>query len=58
MLRRLAESGGLSMRVAAVVPAESAAEAHEGIAAGGVRGRIVLTFICDQVQVLAVAHRT
>ncbi len=43
-LRDLAESGQLSLRVAATMPAEDVAHAHRLIEAGGVRGRPVLTF--------------
>ena len=39
-----AEDGTLSLRVAQVLPAEQAAEAHRLLAAGGVRGRLVLDF--------------
>ncbi|MGW0580754.1 NADP-dependent oxidoreductase [Streptomyces sp. NPDC002920] len=43
-LRGRAEKGELSMRVAAEYPASQAAEAHRRFEAGGVRGRLVLTF--------------
>ncbi|PVZ12073.1 NADP-dependent oxidoreductase [Actinomycetospora cinnamomea] len=43
-LRRQVEEGVLTMRVADTVPAEKAAEAHRRLEAGGVRGRLVLTF--------------
>jgi NADPH2:quinone reductase len=43
-LRKLAESGVLTLRVARVLPAEQAAEAHRILEAGGVRGRIILDF--------------
>ena len=43
-LRNLAEQGGLTLRVAATLPAERAAEAHRLLEAGGVRGRLVLEF--------------
>lgn len=43
-LRKLAEEHVLTLRVAAVLPAARAAEAHRRLAAGGVRGRIVLNF--------------
>ena len=43
-LRDLADAGRLSLRVASTLPAERAAEAHRILAAGGVRGRLVLTF--------------
>lgn len=43
-LRLLAESGGLTTRVADTYPAEQAARAHTRLEAGGVRGRLVLTF--------------
>jgi NADPH2:quinone reductase len=43
-LRRAAEDGALTPRVADVLPAEKAADAHRRVEAGGVRGRIVLTF--------------
>ena len=43
-LARLVEEGKLELRVADRLPPERAAEAHERLAAGGVRGRLVLTF--------------
>lgn len=43
-LRELAETGVLELRVADVVPAKEAGAAHERLAAGGVRGRLVLDF--------------
>ncbi len=43
-LRRLAEHGVLTPRVTEVLPVERAAEAHRRMDAGGLRGRIVLTF--------------
>ncbi|WP_461000881.1 NADP-dependent oxidoreductase [Streptomonospora sediminis] len=43
-LRKQAESGVLSMRVARTFPADQAAEAHRLLEAGGVRGRLVLEF--------------
>ncbi|MEU6603025.1 quinone oxidoreductase family protein [Streptomyces flaveolus] len=43
-LRALAEEGRISLRVAAEYPAAQAAEAHRRFEAGGVRGRLVLTF--------------
>ena len=43
-LGRAVEDGELTPRVADVLPAEKAAEAHRRIEAGGTRGRIVLTF--------------
>ena len=43
-LRDLAEDGTLSLRVADVMPARYAAEARRRLAAGGIRGRIVLDF--------------
>jgi NADPH:quinone reductase-like Zn-dependent oxidoreductase len=43
-LRRQAEEGALTPRVADTIPAEKAAEAHRRLEAGGVRGRLVLTF--------------
>ena len=43
-LRQQAEDGVLTLRVADVLPAEQAAEAHRRLARGGVRGRLVLTF--------------
>lgn len=43
-LRRQAEEGVLTLRVADTIPAEKAAEAHRRLEAGGVRGRLVLTF--------------
>jgi NADPH2:quinone reductase len=43
-LRAQAEDGTLTLRVARTFPAEQAAEAHRVLEAGGVRGRLVLTF--------------
>lgn len=43
-LRGLVEDGTITLRVARTLPAGEAAEAHRALAAGGVRGRIVLTF--------------
>lgn len=43
-LARLAAEGVLTLRVAATVPADDVAEAHRRLEAGGVRGRLVLTF--------------
>jgi len=43
-LREQAEAGVLALRVAATFPAEQEAEAHRRLEAGGVRGRLVLTF--------------
>ncbi len=43
-LRSQAEAGILTLRVAEVLPAKEAAEAHRRFAAGGVRGRLVLDF--------------
>ena len=43
-LRSQVESGVLSLRVADVLPAKDAAEAHQRLAAGGARGRLVLDF--------------
>lgn len=43
-LRRQAEDGQITLRVAEVFPAEQAAEAHRLLDAGGVRGRLILTF--------------
>jgi NADPH:quinone reductase-like Zn-dependent oxidoreductase len=43
-LRRFTEDGLLVLRVADVLPVAQAAEAHRRLEAGGVRGRIVLTF--------------
>src|SRR3954454_3786776 len=43
-LRRQVEEGLLTLRVARTFPAEEAAEAHRLLEAGGVRGRLVLTF--------------
>ncbi|MDZ7930335.1 MAG: zinc-binding dehydrogenase [Rhodococcus sp. (in: high G+C Gram-positive bacteria)] len=43
-LRRQAEDGTLTLRVAETFPAEEAAQAHKKLAAGGVRGRLVLDF--------------
>ena len=43
-LASLASGGTLSLRVADVLPAERAADAHRRFGAGGVRGRLVLEF--------------
>ena len=43
-LRKLVEEGVITLRVADTIPADNAAEAHRRLAAGGVRGRLVLTF--------------
>jgi NADPH:quinone reductase len=43
-LRRQAEAGEVTLRVAATLPAEQAAEAHRILEAGGTRGRLVLEF--------------
>ncbi|MGS2618837.1 NADP-dependent oxidoreductase [Micromonospora sp. LZ34] len=44
LLRRLAEAGSLSLRVADRFPPERAAQAHRLLEAGGVRGRLVIEF--------------
>ena len=43
-LRRLASAGRLKLRVAGEYPPEQAAEAHEAMDAGGLRGRAVIVF--------------
>jgi NADPH:quinone reductase-like Zn-dependent oxidoreductase len=43
-LREAVEKGTVTLRVAATFPAEQAAEAHRRLEAGGVRGRLVITF--------------
>lgn len=43
-LCRQVESGEVTLRVADTYPAEQAAQAHHRLEAGGVRGRLVLTF--------------
>ncbi len=43
-LGRLVEAGKLTLRVAETFPPERAAEAQEKLAAGGVRGRLVIVF--------------
>lgn len=43
-LRRLAEEGKVTLRVAGTFPKERAAEAHRRFEAGGVRGRFVIEF--------------
>jgi NADPH:quinone reductase len=43
-LADLVSKGVLTLRVAEVLPADHAAEAHRRLAAGGVRGRLILTF--------------
>src|SRR3954454_7604693 len=43
-LRQQVEDGTLTLRVARTLPAEQAPEAHRVLEAGGVRGRLVLTF--------------
>lgn len=43
-LRELTEKGSLTPRVARTLPAEQAPEAHRLLEAGGLRGRVLLTF--------------
>jgi NADPH2:quinone reductase len=43
-LREQVEQGEVTLRVAQTFPAADAAEAHRRLEAGGVRGRLVLTF--------------
>lgn len=43
-LGRQVEAGEVTLRVAAVIPAEQAAEAHRRLEAGGARGRFVIEF--------------
>lgn len=43
-LRKLAETGSLTPRVARTLLADQAPEAHRLLEAGGLRGRVVLTF--------------
>jgi NADPH2:quinone reductase len=43
-LGRLASAGKLTLRVAETLPPERAGEAHRKLAAGGVRGRLVIVF--------------
>jgi NADPH2:quinone reductase len=43
-LRQLVEEGRVTLRVAAVLPADQAPEAHRRLEAGGMRGRLVLEF--------------
>jgi NADPH:quinone reductase-like Zn-dependent oxidoreductase len=43
-IRRLVDDGALTMRVARTFPPERAAEAHRQLAAGGVRGRLVVSW--------------
>lgn len=43
-LRRMADDGLVTLRVARVFPAEEAAEAHRLLERGGVRGRLVIEF--------------
>jgi NADPH:quinone reductase-like Zn-dependent oxidoreductase len=43
-LRRQAEDGQVTLRVAQVLPAEHAEQAHRLLDAGGIRGRLVLSF--------------
>jgi NADPH:quinone reductase-like Zn-dependent oxidoreductase len=42
-LAALVDAGQLTPRVAATIPLEQVAAAHQRVAAGGLRGRIVLT---------------
>jgi len=50
-LRDLAEDGTLSLRVADVLPARDAARAHQRLAGGGIRGRLVLDFETSLAEV-------
>ncbi|MFF0291175.1 zinc-binding dehydrogenase [Streptomyces sp. NPDC005262] len=43
-IRQLADEGRLTPRVAKTLPPDQATEAHQLLEAGGLRGRIVLTF--------------
>lgn len=43
-LRQLVEAGAITLRVADTYPPERAGEAHRRLAAGGTRGRLVITF--------------
>ncbi|MFI0777388.1 zinc-binding dehydrogenase [Streptomyces sp. NPDC021212] len=43
-LRRQAEDGTLTLRVAEVLPADEAARAHRMLETGGLRGRVILDF--------------
>ncbi|HEX4017297.1 MAG TPA: NADP-dependent oxidoreductase [Frankiaceae bacterium] len=43
-IRQQVEDGEVTLRVAAVYPAENAAQAHRRLEAGGTRGRLVLEF--------------
>jgi NADPH:quinone reductase-like Zn-dependent oxidoreductase len=43
-LRELSEKGSITPRIARTLPAEQATEAHRLLEAGGLRGRVVLTF--------------
>lgn len=43
-LREQAKSGEVTLRVARILPAELAAEAHRALEAGGTRGRLILEF--------------
>jgi NADPH:quinone reductase-like Zn-dependent oxidoreductase len=43
-LADLAAKGVITLRIAELIPAENAAQAHRRLEAGGVRGRLVLTF--------------
>ena len=43
-LAELAAKGVITLRIAELIPAENAAQAHRRLEAGGVRGRLVLTF--------------
>ncbi|MGH3279569.1 MAG: NADP-dependent oxidoreductase [Trebonia sp.] len=43
-LAGLVDKGALTLRIADLLPASAAAEAHRRLEAGGVRGRLVLTF--------------
>jgi NADPH:quinone reductase-like Zn-dependent oxidoreductase len=43
-LRQQVEDGQITLRVARILPAERAAEAHRLLEAGGVRGRLILQF--------------
>jgi NADPH:quinone reductase-like Zn-dependent oxidoreductase len=43
-LRSQVEEGTLTLRVAEVLPATEARQAHRRVAAGGIRGRLVLDF--------------
>ena len=57
-LRQQVEDGHVSLRVARILPAEQAAEAHRLLQVRGVRGRLILQFVSDLAELAALRAAT